>query len=61
MQYRDNSPAVSLFAEVIATGDEVEELTQTALRVGYSSGMDSVTGLLIGLCAWNTEKAMEKM
>lgn len=52
------SSSLSHLAEAIATGDDVEELTQTALRVGHSSGMDSVTGLLIGLCVWNQESAL---
>jgi hypothetical protein len=47
------SSSLSQLAEAIATGDGVEEATQTAMRVGHSSGMDSVTGLLIGLCIWN--------
>ncbi len=49
------SSSLSNLAEVIATGDDVEHATQEAMRVGHSSGMDSVTGLLIGLCVWNTE------
>lgn len=49
------SSSLSHLAEAIATGGGVEEAVQTALRVGHSSGMDSVTGLLIGLCVWNME------
>lgn len=35
---------------------EAEHLVSTAkeaMRVGHSSGMDSITGLLIGLAAWD--------
>jgi hypothetical protein len=49
------SSSLSYLAEAIATGGGVEEAAQAALRVGHSSGMDSVTGLLIGLCVWNME------
>jgi hypothetical protein len=31
----------------------LEETARAAMRVGHSSGMDSVTGLLVGLCVWN--------
>lgn len=51
------SSSLSQLAAAIATGNGVEEAAQTALRVGHSSGMDSVTGLLIGLCVWNQESA----
>jgi hypothetical protein len=47
------SSSLSHLVEAIATGKDVEEATQTAMRVGHSSGMDSVTGLLTGLCVWN--------
>jgi hypothetical protein len=30
------------------------------MRVGHSSGMDSVTGLLLGLCVWNMEHSFVK-
>ena len=39
--------------EAIATGTDLDRAIQTAMRVGHSSGMDSVTGLLVGLCVWN--------
>ena len=41
--------------DAIDHGDEKQILiaTKDALRVGHSSGMDSVTGLLIGLAAWD--------
>jgi hypothetical protein len=53
------SSSLSHLAEAIATGGDVEATAQTSMRVGHSSGMDSVTGLLIGLCAWNTQKTKE--
>jgi hypothetical protein len=53
------SSSLSQLAEAIATGGDVETAAQTAMRVGHSSGMDSVTGLLIGLCVWNTETTKE--
>jgi hypothetical protein len=43
------SSSLSNLAEVIARGDDVDQAMQIAMRVGHSSGMDSVTGLLIGL------------
>lgn len=48
------SSSLSNLVEAIAIGGDVEAAAQTAMRVGHSSGMDSVTGLLIGLCVWNT-------
>lgn len=47
------SSSLSALAEAIGTGDDVEPATKEAMHVGHSSGMDSVTGLLIGLCAWH--------
>ena len=47
------SSSLSTLAETISTGHGVEQATGEAMRVGHSSGMDSVTGLLIGLCVWN--------
>lgn len=50
------SSSLSNLAEVIAFGSEnIRAISEAAMRVGHSSGMDSVTGLLIGLCIWNTE------
>jgi len=49
------SSSLSTLAEAIAMGRQVEQATQNAIRVGHSSGMDSVTGLLIGLCIWNKQ------
>jgi hypothetical protein len=45
--------SLSDLAEAIAWGGDVEHALQIAMRVGHSSGMDSVTGLLIGLSVWN--------
>lgn len=53
------SSSLSHLAEAIATGGDDEAAAQTAMSVGHSSGMDSVTGLLIGLCVWNTETKKE--
>ena len=47
------SSSLSSLAKAIGTGNGVEQATQEAMRVGHSSGMDSVTGLLVGLCVWN--------
>jgi hypothetical protein len=49
------SSSLSNLAEAIARNSAVEQATQLAMRVGHSSGMDSVMGLLIGLCVWNKE------
>ena len=45
--------SLSNLAEAIAKGGEVSQAAQYAMRVGHSSGMDSVTGLLIGLRIWD--------
>ena len=49
------SSSLSNLAESIVTGSAVEQPAQIAMRVGHSSGLDSVTGLLLGLCVWNKE------
>lgn len=49
------SSSLSYLAEAIATGGGVEESIRSAMLVGHSSGADSVTGLLMGLCVWNTD------
>ncbi len=43
------SSAVSWLVEALAGGKEVEAAVQAAMRVGHSSGMDTVSGLLLGL------------
>ena len=51
------SSSLDQLIQVIASRATVEELIQiaeAAMAVGYSSGMDAVTGLLIGLGAWDT-------
>ena len=47
------SSSLSNLAAAIMNGKGVEPATLEAMRVGHSSGMDAVTGLLIGLCVWN--------
>ena len=47
------SSSLSNLAEAIASNRNVESATQMAMRVGHSSGMDAVTGLLMGLRLWN--------
>lgn len=42
-------------AESICRGEDPErllDLAEAAMRIGHSSGMDTVTGLLLGLLAW---------
>ena len=49
------SSQLSDLAEAICHGEDRERLREVAaaaFRVGHTSGMDSVTGLLIGLAAW---------
>jgi hypothetical protein len=44
--------------EAIRTGDHSDHLlnsAETAMQVGHTSGMDTVTGLLIGLAAWQAD------
>lgn len=48
------SSTLSTLVENIGTGGKVEQAVQEAMLVGHSSGMDSVTGLLISLAVWNT-------
>ena len=52
---RQFSSALSHLAEAIATGNGVAASARSAMRIGHSSGMDSVTGLLMGLRVWNPE------
>ena len=49
------SSSLSTLAESIATGGPVEKTMEASMQVGHSSGMDSVTGLLIGLFVWNQD------
>jgi len=51
------SSSMIALLDAINDGEEEQLLSsaKTAMRVGHSSGMDSVTGLLIGLAVWNNE------
>ncbi|HSO11074.1 MAG TPA: DUF2877 domain-containing protein [Anaerolineales bacterium] len=51
------SSTLTYLAAAIVTGGDVQQHIQSAMRVGHSSGMDSVTGMLIGLRVWNTEQS----
>lgn len=49
------SKNLTRLAEAICTGidpDQLVEIALAAMRMGHSSGMDAVTGLLLGLEAW---------
>ena len=49
------SSLLANLAEAICTGMDANQLferTNAALQVGHTSGMDAVTGLLLGLAAW---------
>jgi hypothetical protein len=50
------SSSIVALIDAIRKGEQLQLLTSTenAMRVGHSSGMDSVTGLLIGLASWGT-------
>lgn len=47
------SSSLSNLAQAIAAGEDIKSTAESALRVGHSSGADSVTGLLIGLGVQN--------
>ncbi len=54
---RVSSRLVNL-AEAISYGEDTDRLfaiAESAMRVGHTSGMDTVTGLLIGLAAWESQ------
>lgn len=58
------SSALVNLAETISRGENPERLlalAESAMQPGHSSGMDAVTGLLIGLIAWeeNPQKASQ--
>ncbi|HSG45121.1 MAG TPA: DUF2877 domain-containing protein, partial [Anaerolineales bacterium] len=55
------SSSLSTLAESIATGSHVEVAARSAMRVGHSSGMDSVTGMLIGMAIWNTKNTRQPL
>ena len=49
------SSRLAELAETICRGENSDRLTSTiesALRVGHTSGMDAITGLLLGLVTW---------
>jgi hypothetical protein len=48
------SSMLSTLIEDIGTGGNVGQAVQEAMRVGHSSGLDSVTGLLISLAVWSS-------
>jgi hypothetical protein len=53
------SSSLSNLADSIALGSEnIKVIAEAAMRVGHSSGMDSVTGMLIGLSIWNKELSL---
>jgi hypothetical protein len=49
------SSSIIALVNAISDGEEGRLLSaaKAAMRVGHSSGMDSVTGLLIGMTAWD--------
>ncbi len=50
------SSRLANLAEEISRGENpghLSEITEAAMSIGHTSGMDAVTGLLIGLAAWN--------
>jgi len=51
------SSLLTNLAEAVSRGenqDRLLELAEVAMRVGHTSGMDAVTGLLVGLAAWTS-------
>jgi hypothetical protein len=49
------SSRLAHLAEAICRGENLDcilTMAESAMQVGYTSGMDAVTGLLIGLAAW---------
>jgi hypothetical protein len=50
-------------AESICRGDDTRQLdkiAETAMKVGHTSGMDALSGLLIGLRAWEVNSFIKK-
>ena len=48
-------------ANAVCTGldlQKVHECTESAMQVGHTSGMDAVTGLLMGLSAWDGKRLL---
>lgn len=55
------SSLLANLAEAIGQGADSERLldiAETAMRVGHTSGMDTVTGLLVGLAAWEGDRLL---
>lgn len=58
------SSRLAALAEAISLGESGEPLlstTENAMRVGHSSGMDAVTGLLFGLTTWEPPVLVTKV
>jgi hypothetical protein len=55
------SSSLATLAQAITTGHGLEQAARKAMQVGHSSGMDSVTGLLIGLSVWNAQSIHHPM
>jgi hypothetical protein len=57
------SSRLANLAEAIRYGENPDRLlviAETAMRVGHTSGMDAVTGLLIGLTVWDSYQMLSK-
>jgi hypothetical protein len=55
------SSRLAALAEVISRGERSDRLytvTVAAMQVGHNSGMEAVSGLLLGLSAWDGEPAV---
>ncbi len=53
------SSRLAALAEAICRGDNSDRLldaAEAAMRVGHTSGMEAVAGLLVGLTVWNNSK-----
>ncbi|MBA4379974.1 MAG: hypothetical protein C0393_04700, partial [Anaerolinea sp.] len=53
------SSRLTALAEAICRGDHADRLleaAEAAMRVGHTSGMEAVAGLLVGLTVWNNPK-----
>lgn len=56
--HRQISSRLAALAEAISQGESGERLltiAENAMRVGHTSGMDAVTGLLLGLVVWQKD------
>jgi hypothetical protein len=56
------SSRIAALAEAISQGESDKRLldiAENAMRVGHTSGMDAVTGLLLGLAAWQKDYRQE--